>query len=140
MNTRVYAHLRNRNPAAAQIAAAAQSHGYLVLLASCGNPGHGQNPSVPLWGTPADHWVVAASMEEASAVVRAFIMKYHLDRFTWAGGEVRNGANVPIGRIAFDARTFTRVALPKMATQARPVTARPLPPRRLAGRRSAPRA
>jgi len=49
-----------------------------VILASCGNPDHFQNPDQPMYGCESDHRVIVNSLEEASVECKKFINRNSL--------------------------------------------------------------
>ena len=61
---------------------------YRVLLANRGNPDHGQDPDAPVYGTPADHFISADSLEQAAVKVREYIDENDLGGGNWVGGDV----------------------------------------------------
>ncbi|MDH5388528.1 MAG: hypothetical protein OEY06_08765 [Gammaproteobacteria bacterium] len=74
-----------------------------VLLASCGNPDHYQDPDQPMWGCESDSKVSVKSLEEASAACRSFIERNELGNGNWAGGDVYEG-DKHIATIAYNGR------------------------------------
>lgn len=86
-----------------------------VLLASRGNPDHGQDPTRPMPGCPNDHWAYAASLRDAASQVRAYIHNYDLGGGNWAGGPVIDAKGDRIGYISYNGRIWTRVQLRSLA-------------------------
>ena len=78
-----------------------------VLLASCGNPDHYQDPDQPMWGCESDSKVSVKSLDEASAECRDFIKRNELGSGNWAGGDVFEG-NEHIAQIAYNGRIICR--------------------------------
>ena len=74
-----------------------------VMLASCGNPDHFQNPELPMYGCEDDCKITVKSLDEASAACRSFIERNELGNGNWAGGDVYEGNKV-INRIAYNGR------------------------------------
>jgi hypothetical protein len=82
--------------------------GLRVLLASRGNPMHGEDPEMPMWGCPSDEYVPVATLEQASQQVRAYIERYALGSGNWAGGSVREGfgTGLEVATVAYNGRVF----------------------------------
>lgn len=80
---------------------------YSVLLESCGNIDHSQNPNKALDGVPTQR-VVASSIEECQSLVKEYIDKYNLGGGNWAGGEVRDMLGNVIGQISYNGRYWTK--------------------------------
>lgn len=59
-----------------------------VILASCGNPDHFQDPDRPMWGCEDNCKVEVKSLEEASRICVEFIRNNDLGGGNWAGGQV----------------------------------------------------
>jgi len=59
-----------------------------VILASCGNPDHFQDPEQPMYGCESDRKVTVTSLEEASIECKDFIDRNYLGSGNWAGGDV----------------------------------------------------
>ncbi len=59
-----------------------------VILASCGNPDHFQDPDQPMWGCEDNRKVEVNSLEEASSLCVKFIRNNELGGGNWAGGQV----------------------------------------------------
>ena len=87
-----------------------------VLLASRGNPDHGQDPNRPVPGCPADFWTYAASWSDARMQVLAYIHNHDLGGGNWAGGPVVDAKGNRIGYISYNGRIWTRVQLQSLAT------------------------
>jgi hypothetical protein len=86
---------------------------YSVLLTTCGNPDHGQNPYETLWGVPTER-VYTASIEECQQRVMEYIDEYELGAGNWAGGEVYDGLGNVIGHISYNGRFWTKEAWDKL--------------------------
>jgi hypothetical protein len=65
-----------------------------VILASCGNPDHYQDPFLPMWGCQDNCKLSVESLEEASRFCLEFIRKNDLGGGNWAGGQVLKGKKV----------------------------------------------
>ena len=74
-----------------------------VMLASCGNPDHYQDPDQPMWGCESDSKVSVKSLDEASVECRKFIERNELGSGNWAGGDVLEGGKC-VSRIAYNGR------------------------------------
>ena len=74
-----------------------------VLLASCGNPDHFQDPERPMWGCESDRKVTVKSLKEASVQCRGFIERNELGNGNWAGGDVFE-QDKRIAEIAYNGR------------------------------------
>lgn len=59
-----------------------------VILASCGNPDHYQDPDRPMWGCEDNRKVPVKTLEEASKICMEFIHNNDLGGGNWAGGQV----------------------------------------------------
>lgn len=76
-----------------------------VLLATRGNPDHGQDPTQPPWGMPPDRFMLVNSLEEARAAVVQFIGNNDVGGGQWVGGDVFQGGQ-RLGRVAYNGRFF----------------------------------
>lgn len=76
-----------------------------VLLATRGNPDHGQDPARPAWGMPPDRIASAASLDEARQLVRAYLDDNEVGGGQWVGGDVWQGGR-RLGVIAYNGRFF----------------------------------
>jgi len=76
-----------------------------VILASCGNPDHFQDPDQPMYGCESDCKVAVNSLEEASKECRKFIDRNFLGGGNWAGGDVYENHKC-IAEIAYNGRIF----------------------------------
>lgn len=84
------------------------AHGGLrVLLSSCGNADHGQDPNVPRPHTVSGFHVPVDSLWQASAMCRSYIQTYGLGAGNWAGGAIVNDDGLPLARVSFNGRVFT---------------------------------
>ncbi len=59
-----------------------------VILASCGNPDHFQDPYLPMWGCEDNRKVQVESIEDASKICVKFIRDNELGGGNWLGGQV----------------------------------------------------
>ena len=76
-----------------------------VILASCGNPDHFQDPDQPMWGCEDNRKVKVDSLEEASRLCVEFISNNDLGGGNWAGGQVLKNDQV-IARIGYNGKIF----------------------------------
>lgn len=83
---------------------------FRVLLANRGNPDYGQNSRRALLGTPADDWVAAQDLAEASAVCRRYIELHELGGGNWMGGRVVDANGLTVARVAYNGRVFAAPA------------------------------
>lgn len=74
-----------------------------VLLASCGNIDHYQDPYQPMYGCEKDKKVTVKTLEEASVECRKFIEKNELGSGNWAGGDVYEGKKC-VAQIGYNGR------------------------------------
>lgn len=74
---------------------------YSVILASCGNPDHGENPYEPV-GDALYEKVYTASIEECRCRVLEYILFHNLGSGNWCGGQVYDGMGNYIGQIAYN--------------------------------------
>jgi hypothetical protein len=74
-----------------------------VLLASCGNPDHFQDPDQPMYGCEGDSKVTVNSLKEASVECRKFIDRNILGYGNWAGGDVYEDKNC-IAEISYNGK------------------------------------
>ena len=81
-----------------------------VILASCGNPDHFQDPEQPMYGCESNHRVIVNSLEEASVECKKFIKTNELGGGNWAGGDVYEN-NIHIAKIAYNGRIITKQEL-----------------------------
>ncbi|MFQ5642329.1 MAG: hypothetical protein ACE5FQ_01380 [Thiogranum sp.] len=72
-----------------------------VILASCGNPDHFQDPDQPMYGCENNSRLAVNSLEEASLKCKDFINRNYLGSGNWAGGEVFEG-NKCIAKISYN--------------------------------------
>jgi hypothetical protein len=75
-----------------------------VILASCGNPDHFQDPYRPMWGCEDNRKVQVESIEEASEICAEFSRRNNLGGGSWAGGQVIS-KNVIIAQIGHNGIT-----------------------------------
>jgi hypothetical protein len=69
-----------------------------LLLASCGNPDHYQDPYQPMWGCEDNQKVEVESIEDAARKCVEFVRYNNLGGGNWIGGQVLNNNEV-IARI-----------------------------------------
>ena len=74
-----------------------------VILASCGNPDHFQDPDQPMFGCESNNKVTVNSLADASIECRKFIYRNFLGYGNWAGGEVYDDKNC-IAQISYNGR------------------------------------
>ena len=74
-----------------------------VMLASCGNPDHFQNPELPMYGCEDDCKITVKSLDEASVECRKYIERNELGSGNWAGGDVLED-NKRIAQIGYNGR------------------------------------
>lgn len=76
---------------------------YIVHLAACGNPDHGELfdllPGVPVLD------VEVASVADASQACRAYIRRHDLGGGNWFGGEVYEGGTL-VARVSYNGRVW----------------------------------
>lgn len=78
-----------------------------VLLASAGNPDHGEDPEHPVPGVPKGTLNVK-SIAEASAACRKYIDTYGLGGGNWTGGDVTKDGEI-IARISYNGRAWEEI-------------------------------
>ncbi|MDH5784846.1 MAG: hypothetical protein OEZ16_04460 [Chromatiales bacterium] len=76
-----------------------------VILASCGNPDHFQDPDRPMWGCEDNCKITVKSLDDASAKCREFIERNELGSGNWAGGDVYED-NKCIAQIGYNGRVI----------------------------------
>ncbi len=76
-----------------------------VILASCGNPDHYQDPDRPMWGCHENCKVEVKSIEEASQICREFVRYFNLGGGNWIGGQVIKNKQI-IARIVVTGKIF----------------------------------
>jgi hypothetical protein len=59
-----------------------------VILASCGNPDHYQDPYQSMWGCEDNHKVEVESIEDAARKCVEFVRYNDLGGGNWIGGQV----------------------------------------------------
>jgi hypothetical protein len=77
---------------------------FIVTLRSVGNPDYNQNPHEDMWGVPR---ILAHvnTLEEASAICRAYIGFFAMGGGNWAGGNVFRAADgLQVGKISYNGR------------------------------------
>ena len=72
---------------------------------------HTKNPDIKdyYWSRmrrPRAKDVEVASFEEASAICRAYIEKYHLGAGNWAGGKITDDYGKEIARVSFNGKVW----------------------------------
>jgi len=77
-----------------------------VYLASRGNPDRGEDPRCRAPGKPADEWIGAADLAEASRLCRDYIKAHDLGSGQWTGGAVVNHDGQPVGQVSFNGRVW----------------------------------
>ena len=65
-----------------------------VILASCGNPDHFQDPYQPMWGCEDNCKIQVESIEKASKICVEFVRKNALGGGNWAGGQVLDNKEI----------------------------------------------
>jgi len=81
-----------------------------VILASCGNPDHFQDPEQPMYGCESNRRVFVNTLEEASVECKKFIKFNELGGGNWSGGDVYENS-ICIARIAYNGRIIIKQAL-----------------------------
>jgi len=76
-----------------------------VILASCGNPDHYQDPYQPMWGCEDNRKVEVESIEEAVEICLEFIKRNDLGGGNWIGGQVLSNKKF-IAQIVLSGKTF----------------------------------
>lgn len=78
---------------------------YTVVLRSCGNIDHGQNPYETMSPTRGYQ---ANTIEECQQAVRDYIEKWDLGGGNWVGGNVYNDSNEYVGNISYNGRFWDK--------------------------------
>ena len=76
-----------------------------VILASCGNPDHYQDPYQPMWGCQDNRKVEVESIEEAVQICLQFVKRNDLGGGNWIGGQVLKNKEI-IAKIELSGVTF----------------------------------
>ena len=76
-----------------------------VILTSCGNPDHFQDPNQPMFGCQPGCIVTVNSLEEASTKCKEFIKENCLGAGNWIGGKVYENDRY-IAQISFSGKIF----------------------------------
>lgn len=77
-----------------------------VLLASCGNPDHRQDPDKELFGCERNKWVVVKDFKEASERCQKFIEDNDLGSGNWKGGIIVNDKLTIIAHVSYNGRVW----------------------------------
>ncbi len=73
-----------------------------LTLSSAGNPDHGQNPFLPVFGSENNYITTVSSFTEATKECLAFIQRNGLGGGNWTGGNIFNDENKLIARVAYN--------------------------------------
>lgn len=76
-----------------------------VLLKSCGNIDHDEDPYLPKPGVRTG-WLKVDTLEQAVTVCRNYIKENDLGSGNWIGGKVLNSKGLLIGEIAYNGSFF----------------------------------
>jgi len=79
-----------------------------LILSSTGNPDHGQNPFLPVFGCEDNFTATVSSFSEATTECLAFIKRNNLGSGNWSGGEIFNDENNLIARIAYNGKVIEK--------------------------------
>lgn len=94
---------------------------FTVLLSHAPNPDIRSGEIRGYWVDPQDKGrktlMTVNSLSEASAVCRAYIGKRGLGGGNWTGGELRDGNDAIVGRVAYNGRVFSPAAAGSPAWQ-----------------------
>ena len=77
---------------------------FCVVLASAGNPDHGQDPGEPLFGVSPCKATVT-TLNDASAACRRYISDNGLGGGNWTGGDVISNGKV-VARVSYNGRVW----------------------------------
>lgn len=82
-----------------------KSKPFAVMLSNCGNPDHGQNPDVRVYGTTVG-WCMVESIEQAVKVCMLYCEMYNLGGSNWTGGQLINADHVQFANISYNGRVW----------------------------------
>lgn len=78
-----------------------------VVLASVGNPDHGQDPTKPMYGCESNKIVPVASFKEASQKCMQFIADNDLGGGNWAGGQIMDDQDKIVAHVSPNGRVWS---------------------------------
>lgn len=73
-----------------------------LILSSTGNPDHGQNPFLPVFGCEDNYTAVVSSFTDATKQCREFIQRNNLGGGNWSGGDLYDDSGNLIARVAYN--------------------------------------
>lgn len=76
----------------------------ILTLSSIGNPDHGQNPFLPMFGCEDNSTITVSSYNEAAEICLSYIKRNELGSGNWSGGEVYDDEGNLVALIAYNGK------------------------------------